>query len=169
MSFSYSVTETFSETHARRLAAKVGADMHQCQQSYGYPTDGAIDDFMEELRILLLGGYLSTYEFGYKTNDNRRVVSWLYTVTPAGGLEGGRSGGLFLTADVSNAKSFNNISYSPAWSLLSSLEQAKVEESHPVDRTTGDPPLDGDGYWEESRVYVSGGAALTKKEFRPWA
>ena len=169
MSYSYTTTETFSETHARRLAAKVGADMHQCQRSYGYPSDGDIADFMEELRVLLLGGYIDTYEFGFKTADNRRVVSWLYTVSPAGELEGGRSGGLYLTANIANASSFNFISYSGAWTALTADKQADVKNSHPVDRGYGSAPSDGDGYWNDSRVYVSGGAAMTKREFRPWA
>ena len=48
MSYSYTTTESFTRTHACRLAAKVAADMHQCQQFYGYPTNAKIKDFEQE-------------------------------------------------------------------------------------------------------------------------
>jgi hypothetical protein len=169
MSYSYTTTDTFTKSHARRLAAKVAADMHQCQLRYGHPTDSDIENYQQELAVLLLGGYVKSYEFGYKTTEGRRVLSWFYTPGPAGDLEGGRSGGLYMLADVSNAKSFNFLSYSSEWDALSTEEQDKIEASHPINRTTGSAPEDGDGYWDSSRLYVSGDVAVTRKEFRPWA
>src|SRR2546430_4519458 len=154
MSYSYTTSETFTRTDARRLAAKVAADMHQCQRRYGYPSDDKIEEFIQELAVLLLGGFVESYEFGYKTADERRVVSWLYTVGPAGDLEGGRSGGLYLNADVSTAQPFNFLHYSSAWFALSGEEKTKVKASHPVLRTDGSPPSDGDGYWRDRKSVV---------------
>jgi len=75
MSYSYSTTESFTLTHARRLAARVAADMHQCQRFYDKPIDTQIENYQEELTVLLHGGYVESYEFGFKTMDERRVVS----------------------------------------------------------------------------------------------
>lgn len=170
MSYSYTTTttESFTLTHAKRLAAKVVADMHQCQQFYGSPTDKQIENYQQELVALLHGGYIESYEFGFRTNKSRRVVSWFYTTGPSGSLEGGRSGGLFATADISGAVMFNFLSYNAAWFALSQNERGKIEASLPVRRIEGEPPQDGDGHWNNSRVYVSGGVAITRKEFRPW-
>ncbi len=168
MSHSYTTSETFTLTHARRLAAKVAADMHQCQRLYSHLTDTEIDDYQQELAVLLLGGYVKSYEFGFKTSDGQRVVSWAYTVSPSGNLEGGRSGGLYPTANVSGAVMFNFLSYSSKWSALDSNEREKVKANYQVQRTDGSPPQDGNGYWDSSRHYESGGTAITRKEFRPW-
>src|SRR6266702_3210289 len=111
MSSTYTISETFTLTHARRLAAKVAADMHQCQRLYGHLTDTEIENYQQELTVLLHGGYVKSYEFGFKTKNGQRVVSWLYTVSPSGDLEGGRSGGLFPSANISDAAMFNFLSY----------------------------------------------------------
>ena len=168
MSYSYTTTESFTLTHARRLAAKVAADMHQCHRFYGQPTEKQIENYQQELIVLLHGGYVQSYEFGFKTTDGRRVVSWSYTVSPSGDLEGGRSGGLFSSADISKAVSFNFLTTSTAWSNLPTVERDKIKASYPVHRTDGSPPQDGNGYWDSSRHYASGGLAVTRKEFRPW-
>lgn len=167
-SYSYTASETFTLIDARRLAAKVAADMHQCQQLYGHLTDTAIENYQEELTVLLHGEYVKSYEFGFKARDERRVVSWFYTVGPSGDLEGGRSGGIFPSADISNAVLFNFLSYSSKWFDLSIEKRAKIKASYSVQRTDGSPPQDGEGYWDSSRHYASGGVAVTRKEFRPW-
>src|SRR5579863_9820051 len=125
MAYTYTTTETFTLTHARRLAAKVAADMHQCQRLYGHLTDTEIENYQQELTVLLVDGYLRTYEFGFK-KDGRRVVSWYYMVAPSGNLEGGRSGGLFPTADIATAVMFNFLTYSSEWFALSNVEQEKI-------------------------------------------
>lgn len=168
MSYSYTTTESFTLTHARRLAAKVAADMHQCQRFYGHPTDTQIENYRQELIVLLHGGYIKSYEFGFQTKDERRVVSWSYTVGPSGDLEGDRSGGLFPSADITNAVTFNFLLYSSEWFALSQAEKDKVQANYQVRRSDGSPPRDGNGYWDSSRHYASGGVAVTRKEFRPW-
>ncbi|GHO65591.1 hypothetical protein KSC_044830 [Ktedonobacter sp. SOSP1-52] len=168
MSSTYTTSETFTLTHARRLAAKVAADMHQCQRFYGHPTDQQIKNYEQELTILLHGGYVKSYEFGFQTKYERRIVSWYYTVGPSGGLEGGRSGGLFSAADVSGAVLFNFLSPSSEWFALSTMERDKIKASYSVRRADGSAPQDGSGYWDSSRHYTSGGVVVTRKEFRPW-
>lgn len=168
MSSTYTISETFTLTHARRLAAKVAADMHQCQRFYGLPTDTQIEDYQEELTVLLQGGYVQSYEFGFKTTDERRVMSWHYAVGPSGALEGSRSGGLYPAADVSGVSWFNFLTPSAEWYALSNAEREKIKANYSIRRTEGSPPQDGNGYWDSSRHYASGGVGITRKEFRPW-
>ncbi len=168
MSYSYTTSEPFTVTHARRLAAKVAAAMHRCPRFYGLPTDEQIENYQQELTVLLHGGYRKSYEFGFKTKDDRRVVSWYFTVGPAGDLEGGRSGGLYPSAETAHAVTFNFLGYSDAWVALSGTEKATIKAKHSVRRSDGVPPQDGIGYWDTSRHYASGGVAVTRKEFRPW-
>jgi len=111
---------------------------------------------------------VQTYEFGFKSSDDRRILSWFYEVSSAGDLEGGRSGGLYSGGSVQNARSFNYMTYTSAWHGLDSATKDRIRDSHPVDRTTGSPPQDGNGFWDTSRTYISGGVALIKKEFRPY-
>lgn len=167
-SYSYTTSETFTLTHARRLAAKVAADMHQCQRLYGHFTDAEIGNYQEELTVLLHGGYVKSYEFGFKTKNGQRVLSWLYNVSSSGDLEGGRSGGLFSSANVSDADMFNFLSPSTQWFALSAIERDKIKATYSIRRTDGTSPQDGNGYWDRSRHYTSGGVAVTRKEFRPW-
>lgn len=168
MTYSYTLTETFNVTHARKLAAKVVADLHQCNRLYGKgPSAVAVADYEQELVALLAGGYIASYEFGFCTSNDRRVVSWKYTPSATGDLEGGRSGGLFATADVTNASFFNYLITNSRWSALSEADKEKVRGQHSVQRVSCDPPVDGSGYWATSRAYAAGGVSVTRQEFRP--
>src|SRR5437870_569267 len=85
MSFTMTRTasESFTLTHAKYLASKVTADMLRCQQLYGSPSNGQINDYGTELALLLRDGYVAVYEFGFQRND-QRLVSWRYTVDSSG-------------------------------------------------------------------------------------
>ncbi len=169
MTYTYTQTETFNVTHARKLAAKVIADMHQCNRFYGKgPSEARIADYEAELVAMLKGGYVESYEFGFKTATDKRIVSWKYTVTASGDLEGGRSGGLYANADVANGSLFNFMTTNSKWAALSQADQDKVEDEHPVNRKEGEPPSDGSGYWTQDRTYSAGGVGVVRKEFRPY-
>jgi len=164
----YTTTESFTLTNAKKLAAKVVADMHQCRRFYGAPSEASIAAYNDELVAMLAGEYVTSYEFGYQTTNKKRVVSWLYKVSAAGDLEGGRSGGLCATADTSNADEFNFMTTNARWAGISESMRAGVAAQHSVDRVTGSGPSDGVGSWVRDRTYVSGGVAVMRQEFRPW-
>src|SRR5438132_1715499 len=65
MTTTFSTTSSFTRTHARYLASKIGADLRQMQLFYGQPSDDKIDDYMEEVVELLVGGYLDSVEYGF--------------------------------------------------------------------------------------------------------
>jgi hypothetical protein len=85
MTYSYTSTSTvsFTVTEARRLASKVVTDMARCSQIYGRPSIQEIQEYGDELTLLLKDGYVHNYEFGFK-NDERRVISWSYSVDVTG-------------------------------------------------------------------------------------
>jgi hypothetical protein len=168
MTGSYSASETFSLTHAKYLASKVVSDLYQCSNFYGEPSDAEIARYQDELVVMLDGGFVREYEFGFK-KDDRRVVSWQYRVNASGDLAGGsdqRSGGMFARADVSGATIFNFMSYTPAWFDLSDSERATVKAKHAVNRGTGSLPGDGNGYWQTDRTYSSAGVVVERKTYR---
>jgi hypothetical protein len=169
MTSSYSISETFTLTHAKHLASKVVSDLYQCRNFYGEPSEAQISKYQDELIVMLAGGYVREYEFGFKKND-LRIVSWQYRVNASGDLVGGaddRSGGIYARADTSGATHFNFMSYSQAWFDLTSGEQNNVKAKHPVSRGTGHLPSDGTGYWQTDRTYSSAGVAIERKTFRP--
>lgn len=168
MSTTYTLTETFNVTHARKLAAKVVADMHQCNLLYKRgPVDPAITEYEQELVAMLAGGYIASYEFGFQDSTGKRVLSWKYTVGPSGDLEGGRSGGLYAQANLIGASLFNFMTTNTKWTGLPATEKSKVDSQHSVSRVEGNPPSDGSGYWSNTRSYAAGGVAVSRQEFRP--
>ena len=168
MTDSHTNSESFTVTHARKLAAKVTADMYNCLQHYKYPPAAEIDRFTEELVVMLSRHYISVYEFGFQTAENKRVVSWRYTVSVTGDLEGGKSGGLFATADTSNAAWFNQMTWNSNWTALTNTEQEKINGLHEVRRITKSGPNDGNGHWVTSRTYGAGGVSIVREDFQPW-
>lgn len=168
VTYSYTTNDTFTVAHARKLAGKVAADMSQCRLLYGRPSEADIVSYRDELIVMLANKYIDRYEFGYKTADDRRVVSWRYEVTASGDLEGGRSGGLHAKADITGAVMFNYMWTNSAWWGLAEAGRDKVRAEHDVDRNAGDPPADGNGRWVQDRSYGAGGVVLQREEFRPW-
>src|SRR5262245_45370402 len=144
---SYTYSSTFTRTHAKQLASKVVADLYQCHLLYDHPSSGSIEAYEEELTTLLADGYVETYEFGFKSNE-KRVLSWHYTVGPAGDLVGdSRSGSLARGVDIGNAQYFNFLTYTDEWWKLSAAARDGVKTGLPFQRTSGSAPGDGSGYW----------------------
>jgi hypothetical protein len=167
LSYSYTNTDSFTLTNAKKLAAKVSADMDQCRLLYGKPLEEAIVRYRDELAVMLAERCVSEYEFGYKTSDEKRIVSWRYVINAAGDLEGGRSGGLFAAADVSKGTMFNFLWTNTTWANLSNSKKEEIRSQHAIRRGDGEPPADGSGIWVRDRTYGSGGVALERKEYRP--
>lgn len=92
---SFTTTITFTRTHAKQLAAKVTADLYQCHVLYDRPSEDDLDDYQTELIEMLANEYVETYEFGFK-KDDKRVLSWRYTVGSDGGLYGDSNVGQHL-------------------------------------------------------------------------
>lgn len=168
MTFSYTKTATFTIVHARYLASKAAADMHLCAQYYGKPSEQRIREYAEELAQYLNAGYLEDYEFGF-TKDSKRMVSWRYKVDSNGFLTtDDRPGKVVPYVDITGAVFFNFLTPNSRFFRLSSAEQARFEAELPLQRTAGEPPSDGSGYWTSDRNYFSGGYGLNRQTFQPF-
>lgn len=163
---STTTTSTFTRTNARYLASKIAADLRQLRSFYGRPTEQQIDDPSDELVEMLAGGYVATYEAGFR-KDGKRLVSERYTVSSSGLATDERAGGVYARADVTGASWFTFMSYSDAWWDLSDAARKAVKDSVAIDRSPGTEPTDGNGYWEGGRNYASGGTSTSRSGFRP--
>lgn len=140
--------------------------MHLCAQYYGKPTEQRIREYAEELAQYLNEGYLAEYEFGYQ-KDGIRIVSWRYKVDATGTITtDDRAGKVIAHVDVTGATFYSFLTSNRTFDALSPGEQAQFEASLPIQRTVGDPPSDGRGYWTSDRNYFSGGQGLSRQTFR---
>lgn len=162
-------SESFTLTHAKYLASKVTTDMLRCQQLYGSPSNTQINNYGTELALLLCGGYVAAYEFGFQLND-RRLVSWRYTADDSGlSSADDRPGRIVSGVDVAEASFFNQLTHSSAWVFLEERERERIEARLPIQRVTKDGPKDGLGYWENDRCYTANGVSLPRSTFRPYS
>ena len=72
MSYSYSSSESqsFTITHAKKIAAKVATDLKRMQRFYNEPSDSRIEEYEEEITQFLKAGYLDKVSYGFKKNGN---------------------------------------------------------------------------------------------------
>jgi hypothetical protein len=164
---SYSLTTTFTRTHAREIASRVAADLRLMHRYYGAPALDAIDAYETEFVELLVGGYLRQVEYGFK-RDGQRVVSLRYTVR-AGSGEPERAGGVFATANTDRARFFSFLKYSDKYLNLTAAQQAAIVATLPFERTYGSEPGNGTGHWVTDRAYGAGGVLAGREMFRPAA
>lgn len=164
---STTTTSTFTRTNARYLASKIAADLRQLRSFYREPTEQQIDNLYEELVEMLAGGYVATYEAGFRKSNGQRVVSARYTVRSSGISTDDRAGGIYARADISGASWFTYMTYSNAWWELNDSARHAINDSVPIDRSPADEPTDGNGYWESGRNYASGGTSTSRSGFRP--
>ena len=163
-----SASQTFNIADAKRLTSKVIADMHQCQQFYKTPTDADIAKYQEELIVLLNGRYVERYEFGFRTANGKRVISWRYKVSAAGNLEGGRSGGLHARADVSAATWFNYLWHSDKWNQMSRSSREAVEGTYKLNRSSVTHPQMGRAAGLRVPLMSQVVSLMQREEFQPW-
>lgn len=165
MSYSYTLSETFTITHARHIASRMAADFRLMRAYYGEPSEEMIEAYLEEVSQTLARGYLSSFEVGFRKNGSR-VVSLLYEVRADGTLSDGRAGGVQPGVDVGGAQQFSYLTYSDKWFLLTSEQQADFEARLPIRRTPQASPQDGNGYWvDNDRSYAAGGAGVQRRRF----
>jgi Bacterial HORMA domain family 1 len=167
MSTSYTVSETFSIVHARHISSRVAADMRLMSRYYGYPSESAIEDHLEEIAQLLAKGYLATFEIGFK-REGRRLFTLHYAVRADGSLADSRAGGVPVGINITGATPLNFLTHSAAWFRLDQAERDAFEASLPIQRTFGEAPVDGDGIWiRDERAYAAAGMGLTRGRFVP--
>jgi hypothetical protein len=163
-SYTYSDTESFTLTHAKRLASKVAADLKRFQRFYGSPSDLWIDRYERELVELLRRDALSYVVYGFKRNG-----CWTEAAVRYKSLSGGRldvdddPGRVRPNLDVSGA-SFT--SFRSTNRTLSDQESNEIDAAAGFSRVSGSSPDLESGYWAEDRTYSAGGRGLGRSSVR---
>jgi hypothetical protein len=164
MTSSFTIATTFTRVHAAYLASKVAADLRQLQIFYGRPSDKQIEDFITELVTLLVSNYLDKVEYGFRRNGEWILVL-RYTASDGILLADDRSGRVPVGVDVSGATWYSYLMKNWRWSLLTSAEQSRIEESIPVRRVSAPEPRTASGYWSSDKTYSNGGRSLSRSTF----
>lgn len=160
----YAITEsvTFTVTHARHIALKIGTDLKRFQRFYGRPNDDWIENYEKEAIALLVGDYLDKVEYGFKASNNAWRVALKYEA---------RSGEI-LSADDSPGRVRHDVNVSGChftsflitnskWARLSSEDQEEVYRNAGVSfrRIEGEEPY---GNWDRDKTYSAGGRGVIR-------
>lgn len=166
MSTTFTTTASFTRTEARYLASKVAADLRQMQCFHGRPSDTEIEEYIEELTELIVGGYLASVEYGFQKN-NGWAVALRYVVLSDGTLsQDERAGRVSPFANTSGASWYSYLRRTDKWWRLSNSERQQVENAIPVKRSGAPEPSTGAGYWVPQKVYSTNGVGLTRYTFQ---
>jgi hypothetical protein len=171
MSSSYSLSETisFTETHARHLAAKVATDLKRMQRLYGRPYDTEIANYEAEIIQYLKKGYLSSVAYGYRRDCNWIEPSLHYTARDLWGTDANDNdpGKLRPNADIIGATFYSYLIHNAAYEALSFAEREAFQRTLPFTRDGARQPGIS-GYLSADRTYSSGGRALDRSSVRSW-
>ena len=169
MSMSYTTNEsaTFSIIHARRIASRVATDLLRFQSFYGFPSDKSIDDYEEELAVLLNYDVLAWVEYGFQRDGKWTEATVRYTALPGGTLAANDDPGKIRpNLDIAGAHFTSFLDYNANWSNKSQAERAAIAAQRPFTRGTGsEPPLEN-GYWVNDLNYTAGGRGLGRATAR---
>lgn len=162
MTQSYTTTETWSRTHARKVGGKVVADLRQMQQAYGSPTDHWLDQYLEELVVLLADGVLKEVTYGFKRNGSW-VVALRYSADMAGNLSvDDRSGSIPRGVDISGATWGSYLIKNSKWNELSQTKRAELERDLPFQRQGAEEPTVTTVIRSGDRTYSSAGNGVRR-------
>jgi hypothetical protein len=166
MSISTTRSATFTITEARYVGAKIGADLRLLNTLYGRPSLTNIDDYAEEVAVLLRDGYLNTVDYGFKDHEtNTWKLRLRYTATTGGYLTDSRPGSLPTALAVAAYPFFSYLNYSTKYHLLTASEQAKVDASVSITRTGADEPSTGAGSTSSGVGYARNSVGVGRDVF----
>lgn len=167
MTTTYTYSETFTVTHAKYLASKVAADLYQMQLFYGKPSNQEIDNYIEELIILLLGGYLDSVDYGFK-RDGKWVIVTKYSVKFNSITEtDDNSGSIHPGADITGAHWASYLRKNSKFFNLPKSEKDRIENLLPIQREEQAESGFHSGVWVSDKSYYNGGTSLERKIFKP--
>jgi len=167
MSVSYSRSATFTITDARYIGAKVGADLRQLNSLYGKPMLTEIDNYVEEVALLLKDGYLATVDFGFRhTNSNAWKLRLRYRATTGGQLVDSPPGSMPRSVDIIGLSFHSYLTYSPTFYQLTAAERDQVEDTLPVTRIGAPAPTANAGTTQTGRGYARNGTGVDRDVYQ---
>jgi hypothetical protein len=165
-SYTLSGTESFTLTHARKIASKVATDLKRLQRLYGRiydPTDEKIDEFEQELIHLLKHDVVGTVVYGYKRKGQWTKACVRYTASIGGQLQADDDPGKILPGhDIAGAVFGSFLTYSANWWAMTAAEQAQIKRTSPLQRPSGETPSLENGYWSDDLSYSAGGRGVLR-------
>jgi len=164
MSHSVTRSASFTITDARHIASKIGADLRNLNTVYGKPPLNSIDDYVEEVALLLRDSYLNTVDFGFKSGDVWKL-RLRYTATIGGSLRDDNPGRLPYDAPVSGVPFYSYLTYSSTFNALTYDKQTAYKATLPVQRTGADEPGLGGGAYGISASYARNGNGVGRDVF----
>jgi hypothetical protein len=165
-SYARSASTSFTITDARYVGGRVAADLRLLYNLYGEPSLDRIDDFAEEVALLLRDGYLDTVDYGFRdTATNAWKFRLRYKATVGGQLTDSRPGSLPDPVDLSGYTFHSFLNYSSSFWLLTSSQQAGVKETLPISRTTGTAPSAHAGTSTTGHGYARNGTGVSRDVF----
>ncbi|MCK4553638.1 hypothetical protein KAU19_01585 [Candidatus Parcubacteria bacterium] len=153
MTYSYTTSSTFTVTSTRYLASKVATDLRQMQLFYGRPLDYEITNYIEELVVLMLGGWLKSITYGFKRGGFWVIALEYKMFLGSIRATNDNAGRVKPGINTSGASWYNILSKSATFYNLTPFQRAQIEQSLPVKRTIGGAPqirtnnLIGDKYY----------------------
>lgn len=170
MSYSYTASETitFTLTHAKQIAAKVATDLKRMQRFYGFPSDIRIENFENEVTLLLKYGYLDTVTYGFEKDGNWIEPTLVYTSSELENSINDDPGRLRPGKDVTDASFYSYLTYSSLWHNLTTDEQTAFDNSLPLKRGNAEKP-GINGYLDNDRTYSTGGKTLSRASVRSYS
>ena len=156
-------TASFTITEARYISAKVGTDLRLLNSLYGRPALADIDNYTEEVALLLRDGYLDTVSYGFMdlaTNEWRLRLR--YTATIGGHLVDSRPGSLPTSAAVSVYSFYSYLTYSRKYLDLPSSQQASVKAALPIQRVGAEEPSARYGTTASGNGYSRNGVGVAR-------
>lgn len=166
-SFTTTRTESFTRTHARKIASKVATDLRRLSRFYGRPGLVEIGEYEEELIELLKYDAINEVTYGFK-EDGEWITAVKYKSVDGALVEDGTPGQLRAGFDVSNAYFTSFLSYSDSWFELSQDERDTIKEGLAIQRSTGTEPGIKNGYWTRDLDYSAGGRALERSRIQSY-
>jgi hypothetical protein len=159
-------SETFTITQARYVGAKVGADLRMLANLYGKPALDDIDDYAEEVALLLRDGHLGTVDFGFKQPDgNAWRLRLRYTATAGGHLLDNRPGSFPSAAAVAGLPFYSFLTYSASFQRLTADERRRIKATLPVQRTDGVEPTANFGTFTSGHGYSRNGIGVDRSVY----
>jgi hypothetical protein len=166
---SYTLTTSFTLTHARYIAAKVATDLKRIQRFYRRPSDAEIENYQAEVTELLKAGYLDTITYGFRRNGEFIEPTLCYTACDLSGPSAidNDPGRVKPNANIEGASFGSYLTCNSAWQRLSPAEREEFKKRLPVRRSEAPEPAIN-GYLVDDLIYSAGGRELHRASVRSY-
>lgn len=163
MTGSLSRSASFTITDARYIGGKVSADLRVLHNLYGRPPLDAVEDYAEEVALLLKDGYLDYVDYGFKdATTNVWKLRLRYRATAGGQLLDNRPGNFPRNAAVDDCSFQSFLTYSSTFLALGEGAREQVKAKLPITRVTAREPTAYSGTTTSGHGYSRNGTGVSR-------